>query len=170
MTWWKCNYLDVFLLGVVFALLALDDWGDVGAGMDDGVGLDDDDDDICIRGGISSTSDEEEFIVWGGDEATLITSGLFTASPSSDDWWGAEVKSTKASDNAIVRFAPVIAVFNANSASLKPLLAFLDKKPSLLLLLLLLGGDLVLPPFNISAVAWTIFSFLSKFFEPKCRI
>ena len=76
--------------------------------MDDGVCLDDDEDDIAIRGGISSTSDEEEFIVWGGDELTDITSGLFTGS-SSDDWWGAEVKSTKASDNAIVRFAPVIA-------------------------------------------------------------
>lgn len=74
----KKSYLD-FFRGVVLALLAgLDGWGLVGAGIDEGACLDDDEEELTVIGG-------EELIVSGGDEMTLITSGLFTASSSSDD-------------------------------------------------------------------------------------
>ena len=84
MTCWKFNHLE-FFLGVVLALLALDDWGDVGAGMDDGVGLDEDDDDDIISTSGGGLDDDDECIVWGGDEC-IVWGGDELTVWGGDDW------------------------------------------------------------------------------------
>ena len=129
------------LIGVVLVLLAgLDSWGLAGAGSD----------------GTSSTPDDDELTVlrWGW----INTNNCWIMFSSSDNWCGADVKSTKALPSAIVRFLfllPLYLTFLPINTSLPPLL--------------LLGGDLGLATFNVSDVAWTICSCWSNMWNLNVR-